>query len=121
MKPVLAALLLLSFAACASLEQPGRPDLVGHWRYQDELQSCDYAFEADGSFTGQVAQRKKIVSRFSGRWVLQGNLLLYTYVSDVFGRIPPGAKDQDQLLEIKADSFLIQAANGDRRRYRRVR
>ena len=120
MKPVLAAFLLLALAACASVQQRDRAELVGHWRYQDETQSCDYTFASDGSFTGQVRQRKRIVSKFSGQWTREGNLLLYTYVSDVFGRIPAGAKDQDQLLEVKRDSFLIQAANGARRRYRRV-
>jgi hypothetical protein len=121
MKSVLAALLLLSFAACATVERQDRAALVGHWRYEDETQSCDYAFEADGSFTGQVRHRRKTVSKFAGRWAVQGSALLYTYISDVFGRIPPGARDEDQLLEVNPDSFRIQAANGDRRRYRRVR
>ena len=120
MKPVLAAFLLLLLAACASVPPRDRAELVGHWRYQDEVQSCDYRFEANGSFTGEVRQRRRVVLKFSGRWALKGNLLLYTYISEVFGRIPAGTKDQDQLLEVRPDSFLIQAANGDRRRYRRV-
>lgn len=121
MKSVLAALFLLSFAACAAVERQSRAELVGHWRYADSTQSCDYSFKPDGSFTGQVRQRARIVSNFTGRWTVRGNALHYTYVSDVFGRIPPGATDRDQLLEIKRDSFLIQAANGEQRRYRRVR
>jgi len=121
MKFAIAFFVLLSLAACASIERRDHADLVGHWRYQDATQSCDYSFEADGAFTGQVRHRGKIVSKFSGRWMLKGQALLYTYISDVFGRIPPGAKDQDQLLDLKLDSFLIRAANGDRRRYYRVR
>jgi hypothetical protein len=120
MKSVLAALLLLSFAGCTSLGHPHRLELVGHWRYLDERQSCDYSFKADGSFTGQVRQGAKVVSKFAGRWTVRGKTLLYTYVSDAFGRIPTGATDQDQLLEVRHESFLIQAANGDRRRYRRI-
>jgi hypothetical protein len=120
MKPALAAIFLLSLAACASLEHQRRAELVGHWRYSDAAQSCDYSFRADGSFTGHVRHRAKIVSKFTGRWSIRGNALLYTYTSDVFGRIPPGATDTDQLIEIKPDSFLINAANGDRRRYRRI-
>ena len=121
MKPVLVALLLVSLFGCASVEQRSRAELVGHWRYADSAQSCDYSFKADGSFTGQVRQRAKVVSNFTGRWSIRGNSLLYNYVSDVFGRIPPGATDQDEVLEIRADSFLIKAANGAHRRYRRVR
>ena len=121
MKQVLAALLLLSVAALANGSQINRPDLVGHWRYQDETQSCDYTFAADGSFTGEVKQGNKTISKFAGRWILKGNLIHYHYVSDRYGRIPAGAEDQDQLLSVKRDSFLIQAANGARRRYHRMR
>jgi len=121
MKPVFAALLLLFLGACAGVERRSRAQLVGHWRYADRQQSCDYAFERNGSFTGEVKFRTKVVSRFNGRWSLRGSALLYTYLSDAFGRIPPGTTDRDQILEIKERSFLIQAANGEQRRYHRVR
>jgi hypothetical protein len=119
MKSLLAVALLLSLASCASVDNRRRTELVGRWRYVDDTQSCEYSFERDGSFTGQVRHRAKIVSKFTGRWAVRGGGLHYTYLSDTFGRIPPGATDRDQLLEVKADSFLIEAANGDRRRYRR--
>jgi hypothetical protein len=121
MKLVLAAFFLLSLAACASVERQSRAQLVGHWRYADSTQSCDYSFKPDGSFTGQVRHRARVVSNFAGRWTVRKDALHYTYVSDVYGRIPPGATDQDQLLEVKPESFLIKAANGDQRRYRRIR
>jgi hypothetical protein len=121
MKPVFAALLLLSLGGCASVEHGSRARLVGHWRYADRQQSCDYAFERNGSFTGEVQFQKRIVSRFNGRWSLRGDALLYTYLSDAFGRIPPGTTDRDQILEIKERSFLIRAANGEQRRYQRLR
>ena len=121
MKPIFAALMLLSLAALANGSQISNADLIGHWRYQDETQSCDYTFAADGSFTGEVKQEKRTISKFAGRWILKGRLILYHYVSDRYGRIPAGAEDQDQLLSVKRDSFLIRAANGARRRYRRVR
>lgn len=75
---------------------------------------------SDGSFTGDVRLRKKLISKFNGRWSVRGQTLLYSYVGDELGRIPAGATDRDQLLEIKNDSFVIQAANGDRRRYVRI-
>ena len=120
MKSALATVLLFSIASCANLDRGKRADLVGRWRYVDARQSCDYSFNRDGSFTGEVRLQTKLVSKFTGRWTVKGEALLYTYLSDVFGRIPPGATDRDQLLEVNPDSFLIQAANGDRRRYRRL-
>jgi hypothetical protein len=93
---------------------------VGDWRYADQIQSCQYSFKSDGSFTGSVKQRKKLVSKFTGRWSITDQTLHYRYLSDVLGSIPAGATDQDQLLEVKRDHFLIQAANGERRRYVRI-
>jgi hypothetical protein len=51
---------------------------------------------------------------------VNGNALLYTYLSDALGRIPAGATDRDKLLGIQKDFFLIEAADGSRRRYLRV-
>jgi hypothetical protein len=121
MKAVLALISLLSLAACATFDSPGPArQLVGKWRYMDQVQSCRYSFESDGSFTGEVKLRKKLISKFKGRWSVRGETLLYSYESDALGRIPPGATDRDQLLEITKDSFVIQAANGERRRYVRM-
>ncbi len=64
--------------------------------------------------------RKKLISKFKGRWSVRDQTVLYSYVSDSLGRIPAGATDRDQLLKINKDSFVIQAANGDRRRYVRI-
>jgi hypothetical protein len=113
---------LLLSAACTNLElaNPTR-NLVGDWRYADQVQSCQYSFKSDGSFTGSVKQGKRLVSKFTGRWSVTGQTLHYRYLSDALGSIPPGAIDQDLLLEVKRDFFDIQAANGERRRYVRAR
>jgi hypothetical protein len=121
MKAILALISLLSLAACATVDSSSRArQLVGNWRYADQVQSCHYSFMSDGSFTGEVRLRSKLISKFEGQWSVRGQILLYSYVSDALGRIPAGATDRDQLLEIKKDSFVIQAANGDRRRYVRM-
>jgi hypothetical protein len=121
MKAVLVFISLLLSVACSSL-QPLNPahQLVGSWRYADKIQSCQYSFKEDGSFTGTVKQRDKLVSRFTGRWSVSGQTLHYHYLSDVMGSIPAGATDEDQLLEVKKEFFTIQAANGERRRYVRM-
>ncbi|MEY2537732.1 MAG: hypothetical protein QOG67_1472 [Verrucomicrobiota bacterium] len=117
-----AVLVLLSFlvASCASQQIRGRTSLVGDWRYADATQSCHYSFKKDGTFTGEVTYRTRVISKFSGNWAVNGDVLLYTYVSDVLGRIPAGATDRDKLLEVKKNSFLINAADGSRRRYLRL-
>jgi hypothetical protein len=120
MKPALALISLFLIASCAGVERRNRISLVGDWRYADAIQSCQYSFKGDGSFTGDVKQRARMVSKFTGRWTVKGDALLYTYISDAFGRIPAGATDRDRLVEMKKDSFLIQAANGERRRYLRI-
>ena len=122
MRAILAFLLVLLITGCVSVESQSRVrELVGDWRYADEIQSCRYSFNRDGSFTGEVRLQERLVSKFTGRWSIKGQSLHYTYLSDALGRIPAGATDRDDLLEVKRDSFIIQAANGDRRRYVRTR
>ena len=114
------ALAFCLLASCASVQTSTRSSLIGNWRYADKTQSCHYAFKEDGSFTGEVIYRKQLVSKFRGRWTVQDNALLYTYLGDALGRIPKGATDRDKLLGIQKDSFLIEAADGSRRRYLRL-
>jgi len=118
-----AALCLITYflASCASLAPQERDSLAGEWRYADNLQSCRYHFKRDGHFTGEVRLQGKLASKFTGTWDVQGDLLLYNYISDELGRIPPGATDRDKLLSVGRDSFLIEAADGSRRRYSRIR
>jgi len=120
MKAIFALFSLLALSSCATIDRQNKSPLVGDWRYSDENQSCHYSFKPDGSFSGEVKRRTKLVLKFTGRWRIEGKELNYVYLSEAFGRIPRGATDRDQLLEVKKDSFWIQAANGDRRRYRRI-
>jgi hypothetical protein len=117
------ALLLLSclLASCAGLPPQARNPLVGEWRYADNVQSCRYDFKRDGQFTGEVRLRGQLASKFTGTWDVQGTHLLYRYISDELGRIPAGATDRDKLLSVERASFLIEAADGSRRRYSRIR
>jgi hypothetical protein len=108
-------------ASCAGLPSGGGQPLVGEWRYADSVQSCRYHFKKDGRFVGEVRLRAKLVSKFTGTWAVQADRLLYTYLSDELGRIPAGATDRDTLLSVERDSFLIEAADGSRRRYLRIR
>ena len=119
LKPVLVLIAFL-IAACAELRSPSPGDLVGGWRYSDQILRCDYVFNRDGSFSGQVMDRGKLVSKFTGRWYIAGHTLNYTYLGDELERIPSGATDQDKLLRVGTSSFMIEAADGSTRTYRRV-
>lgn len=122
MKAIFAFLSILLVTACAGVESQSRVrQLVGDWHYADKVQSCHYSFSGDGSFTGEVRLRARLVSKFTGRWGIKGQALHYIYLADALGRIPAGATDRDELLEVRKDSFVIQAANGERRRYIRMR
>jgi hypothetical protein len=115
------ALISCLLASCASFSSGHRSSLVGEWKYADKIQSCRYAFKLDGSFTGEVSYRGELVSKFRGRWAVKGDVLLYNYTSDALNRIPAGAIDRDKLLSVEKASFLIEAADGSRRRYSRIR
>jgi hypothetical protein len=114
-------MLIAVLAGCATSGQRRRALFVGDWVYADKTQRCRYSFAADGIFRGEVFYKGATISRFTGRWVVNNDALLYTYLTDAFGRIPAGTRDRDEVLEVNRDWFLIRAANGEQRRYRRVR
>jgi hypothetical protein len=117
------ALVLISFlvASCSSLPSGKHDSVVGEWRYADNVQSCRYHFKKDGTFTGEVHLQKKLISKFRGAWAVQDDVLLYRYLADELGRIPAGTTDRDKLLSVEKQAFLIEAADGSRRRYIRIR
>jgi hypothetical protein len=122
--PRMKAVLALTFclmASCAGVGPGSSSDLVGEWRYADKVQSCHYVFNRDGSFQGDVISHAKLVSKFTGRWSVSGDILRYTYITDALDRIPAGAIDRDKLLRVQRDFFVIEAADGSKRKYVRIR
>ena len=115
------ALTFCLMASCAALQPTTQSKLAGEWRYTDKTQSCHYVFKRDGSFNGEVTYHQKLISKFTGRWSVQDDTLLYTYASDALNRIPAGAIDRDKLLMVQKDFFTIEAADGSKRRYSRIR
>ncbi len=119
MKAVVALLCCL-VVSCAGLKSRPANGLVGEWRYADKIQSCRYVFKHNGSFSGEVIYRKRLISKFTGRWTVDGKNLRYTYTSDALDKIPAGATDRDKLLSVQPEFFVIEAADGSKRKYRRV-
>jgi hypothetical protein len=120
MKAVLSLTLCL-MASCAGLRSRSSSSLVGEWRYADKIQACHYVFNRDGRFKGDVVYRAKLISKFTGRWSVHGDTLFYTYISDALDIIPAGATDRDKLLSVQREFFIIEAADGSRRKYLRIR
>ena len=112
---------LFALTSCASLDSRAKSTLVGDWVYQDNVQACHYSFHQDGTFTGEVRFKARVVSKFAGHWAIRGDRLLYLYTKDVLGRIPAGSTDSDRLLRVEKNAFVIEAADGSRRRYQRGR
>jgi len=120
MKAVLAFILCL-MASCTCVQSNSRSNLVGEWRYADDIQSGHYVFEADGTFKSEVIFHQKLISKSIGRWAVKGHSLHYTYIKDELGQIPAGATDRDLLLRVERDFFVIQAGDGKKRKYLRMR
>jgi Lipocalin-like domain len=116
----LLVLTLCSLASCAGLQGISPSSLVGEWRYTDKTKGCHYLFNRNGTFSGDVVYHGKTISKFTGRWSIDGDTLLYTYASDALDRIPAGATDRDRLLNVQREFFVIEAADGSKRKYLRV-
>ena len=114
-------LTLFLLASCASVPPDASVTLAGEWLYKDPAQSCRYVFRKDGTFSGEVTHRGESLSRFTGKWAVQDDALLYEYTGDALGKIPPGTRDRDKLLKTDKDEFVIEASDGSRRTYRRIR
>ena len=119
MRPiVLLALCLL--ASCAGLQRNAADTLVGEWQYRDDIQAGRYVFNRDGTFKAEVVYHGQLISKATGLWAIEGSNLNYTYISDELDRIPAGATDRDKLLSVRPEFFLIEAADGKRRKYLRI-
>jgi len=94
--------------------------LIGHWRYSENDHSSEYIFRTDGTFTGDVRLGDRTVWQYAGIWTVAGGRLSYQYTQSSLARIPVGTTGQDKIIEISADRFLIETADGSRHTYFRV-
>ncbi|CAN5312472.1 hypothetical protein BH20VER2_BH20VER2_04920 [soil metagenome] len=111
----------LCLCACATTGRPTENRLVGKWRYEQGEQSAEYVFSKDRTFTGHVSSGRRVVADFTGRWSLAADAILYEYVSDRKGSIPPGTRDRDRLVSVTPGFYIIEARDGSQRKYARVR
>lgn len=112
--------LALHLAAGSCLAGPMKQQLVGHWRYNGEHQICDYAFKSDGTFTGNLSEDGKTVLEYSGKWSLDGDKLKYEFTKCSPEVIAVGTTDQDRIVELTADYYVVETHYYARRQYSRV-
>jgi hypothetical protein len=116
------ALVLSAFilASCSTIGGKETSNLIGRWRSTDQRHTAEYAFFPNSTFNGSVTGDGVLVSQFTGNWSFRDSAILYQYTFDKMGRIPPGTKDRDKVISISRDQFVIEAADGSRRKYIRV-
>lgn len=95
-------------------------ELVGHWRATQRSVTIDWLFCSDGTFTGKMTQGSRIISDFTGTWLLDGTSLVSVYTSDSCGMIDAGYKDRDTFLEFASDHFVIRTTGMGNRKYIRI-
>lgn len=94
--------------------------LVGHWRYADGTNAAEYVFAADGTFRGSVERDGQLIWQYAGKWSHNGDKLSYTYTKSSQRWLPAGTRDEDLLVEVRPDFYVIQARDGSRRKYKRL-
>jgi len=114
------AFLTLCLAGCATTSPAPTERLIGRWESTNGVQTAQYAFRPDGTFRGFVAAGDAVVSQFTGKWAIRDNAIVYEYTADRFGVIAPGTKDRDRILSVAQDHFVIETADGTKRKYVRV-
>ena len=78
-------------------------------------------FGADGEFSGRVVREGAPVFTYSGKWTLKDADLDYVYTKSSLASIPSGTHDHDRLVELTKDYYVIEALDGSRRKYSRVK
>ncbi|HEV3409657.1 MAG TPA: hypothetical protein VG095_05150, partial [Chthoniobacterales bacterium] len=81
----------------------------------------EYTFMEDGTFHGSVGRKGQVVWAFSGKWSLDGDTINYEFSKSSLERVPDGTTDRDKLVEITKDAYVIEARDGKRRTYSRVK
>ena len=113
--------IIVLLTCAAAIASPTKDQLIGHWGYGDEKLGSEHTFRADGTFTGTVIKDGNVAWRYAGKWSLVGDILNYEYTESSLERIPVGTTDRDKLIEITKDYYIIEARDGSRRKYSRVK
>jgi hypothetical protein len=117
--PLYILLLTCGFA----FANPEKEQLVGHWSGHIGWLRYDVTFSRDGTFSGHTSQKGLVVWEYAGNWSISDDKLNYEYTKSSLALappgtsnlVPPGTIDQDRLVEVTKDYYVIEARDGSRR------
>ena len=101
--------------------QPHPAALIGHWRYAGPGLINDYLFAANGTFRGELAEAGDRVRHFSGTWSVTGNMLNYVNTTSELKHTPAGSKDQDKIVQLTKECYVVESSHGNQYRFTRLR
>lgn len=116
--------LIFAFSSVSglSLAEPTKEKegLAGTWRHKEGSQIATYTFRPDGSFSAELKDGDN-VRAMEGRWSVEEDMIVYSFISDSLDRIAPGVVDRDKLVRHDENSYTIVAGDGMQRTYWRVK
>jgi hypothetical protein len=78
-------------------------------------------FRENGTYTAELRKGDELIRRFEGLWRLDGEMIVYTYLTDSLELISEGTVERDQLIRVTDDYYTIEAGDHVRRTYFRVK
>lgn len=100
--------------------QPVEPKTVaGRWRSLDYPHVNHLNYKQDGTFEGSTERLGKIVSRYGGSWVMEGNRRIDTYAFDTSSASASETKDVDEILAVGCGILTLRNQRGITARYAR--
>ena len=119
---VLAQLCSAVFSVFFSLAEAAGVDqrLLGRWVCDVGEVTVEMTFLPNGLFKGRLIGHGGVSFAGEGKWSVEGNRLFYLYTKYSIPRNQESKPDVDILIEVGDGFFVVQAHDGQRRRYTRV-
>ncbi len=122
-----ACILLLSFTVATAADKASQQLLLGKWvgsatNARGVVATTTFELRPDATFSGAAEMNQKPVFTYSGTWVLNGNQLVWTYLTSS-PPLPESAKvDTDEFVSVDKDNLvLISKSSGQRHPFSRVK
>ena len=94
--------------------------LCGFWRYSTPELNLYYLFNEDGTFSSSLNFTDGRIWKSSGKWSLDDTVLTYEIKESNHPGFPPGSKDEDVILELTNDHYILKNQDGDDHQYFRI-
>jgi hypothetical protein len=119
-------ILLLSFGAATAADKFTQEILLGKWAGSEtnargDTATATFELRPDATFSGVAEMNHKPLMSYSGTWVLNGNLLVWTYTKSSVP-MPEAAKvDTDEIASVEKNNLvLVSKLSGKKHLFSRV-